>query len=285
MFDYELLEPTTLPEVLDVLNQHGEEAQLIAGGAFLTIALKLGLVGARYLVSLQRIPELHRLQFDPEAGLTLGAMVTHRAVETSPLVQEHYPLLAQTYAKVANVRVRNQATVGGNLVAADYASDPQAALIALQAGVHLLSVRGERRLPVRDFITGHYQTRRRPDELLMRVTVPPPAPGARAVYLKFKTRSSEDRPCVSVAACLRLDDAGDCQDLRVVVGAAAETPQTFDEVTDVARGRRLGQPLIDQIAARYASRIESIDDLRGSAWYRRQVTEVLVRRALRALAA
>lgn len=284
MFDFEFLAPTSLAEVLDILAEHGEDASLIAGGAFLTIALKLGLIASRYLVSLSQISALQGIEPIPGRGLRLGALTTHRAIETSPLCREKYTLLSQTYTQVANVRVRHQATVGGNLAAADYASDPPAALIALGAQVRLLSRHGERLMPLREFIVGHYTTTLQPHELLTEVIVPEPPPAARSIYLKYKSRSSEDRPCASVAALLSPDSEGRCETLRVVVGAAAEVPHLDNEALVLARGERLTPSLIDEIACRYAETLEPVSDLRGSAWYRREVSAVMVRRALQAVA-
>ncbi len=282
MPDIEFLQPTTLEEAIKLLAQYGEEAHVLAGGTFLTLLLKQGFIAPRALVSLHRIPGLRHIQERPDEGLCIGALVTHREVETSALVKQRYSLLAETYAQVANVRVRNQATVGGNLADADYASDPPASLTALDAHVRITGPNGQRTVPVRDFIIGHYQTVLEPGEIITEVVVPPPAPDVRSTYVKFRTRSSEDRPCASVAVALRLEN-GRCQDLRVVVGAVADRPQVVDEALALARGQALTEALIGEIAGAYASAIEPLSDLRGSAWYRTQIIEVLVRRAIHTL--
>jgi carbon-monoxide dehydrogenase medium subunit len=175
-------------------------------------------------------------------------------------------VLARAFGLVASPRVRNQATVGGVLADADYASDPPAVLMALGARAVLRSTRGEREVGIDELILGYYETCIADDELLVEVVVPP-APQA-AVYRKFRSRSSEDRPCVSVAA------ARDRGTLRVVVGAVAETPRSFPEACG-------GTPA--QVGAAYAERIEPISDARGSADYRRRVIAVEVRRALEEL--
>jgi carbon-monoxide dehydrogenase medium subunit len=178
---------------------------------------------------------------------------------------------------VASPRVRNQATVGGVLADADYASDPPAVLAALGARAVLRSPRGERAVAIDELILGYYETCIAPDELLVEVLVPP-AP-ERAVYRKFRSRSSEDRPCVAVAATR--DDGR----VRVVVGAVAEVPQHFPDVCALADGQELGPALREEIARRYGERVEPMSDARGSADYRRRVTAVEVRRALEEIAA
>jgi carbon-monoxide dehydrogenase medium subunit len=163
--------------------------------------------------------------------------------------------------------VRNQATVGGVLADADYASDPPAILSALDARAVVQSAQGEREIAVEELITGYYETALEPDELITEVVVPA---SNRAVYRKFRSRSHEDRPCVSVAAAQR----GDVR--RVVVGAVAGTPQHFPELS------ALGDPA--EVGRAYAEAIEPISDVRGSAEYRRRVIAVEIRRALEELA-
>src|SRR5207249_3804565 len=192
--------------------------------------------------------------------LRLGAMTTHRAVELSASVRERWPALAAAFSVVASPRVRNQATVGGVLADADYASDPPSMLLALGARAVARSVRGEREIPIEQLIVGFYETSLEPDELIVEVRVP--GGEHRATYRKFRSRSHEDRPCVGVAACRR------GHELRVVVGAVAGRPQWFPELCGS-----------DDVARAYAEAIDPISDVGGSSEYRRRVIEVEVRRA------
>jgi aerobic carbon-monoxide dehydrogenase medium subunit len=163
------------------------------------------------------------------------------------------------------------------LADADYASDPPALFTALNATAIARNTRGERAIPVEELITGYYETSLRPDELLVEVRVPGEVEGA--VYRKFRSRSSEDRPCVAVAVA----QVGG--KLRVVVGAVAERPQYFPELCALASGEPLSRELASEIGRRYAEAIEPISDARGSASYRRRIIAVEVRRALEDLAA
>jgi carbon-monoxide dehydrogenase medium subunit len=199
-------------------------------------------------------------------------MSTHRAVERSPLIRQNWPILAYTFSLVASPRVRNQATVGGVLADADYASDPPALLEALDARVVARNVKSEREIPIEELITGYYETSLRPDELLVEVRIPRNA--ERAVYRKFRSRSSEDRPCVAVAAA-KVEGK-----LRVVVGAVADRPQYFPDICALADGEQLSRELATEIGRRYAESVDPISDSRGSAEYRRRVIAVEVRRAL-----
>jgi aerobic carbon-monoxide dehydrogenase medium subunit len=259
------LAPESLDEALE-LRAEREDATVVAGGTFIAILMNQRLLQPSALLALARVPGLDGISANGE--LRLGALVTHRAVERSPLVRDGWPALADAFSLVASPRVRNQATVGGVLADADYASDPPAMLVALGAQVVARSRTGTREIPVEELITGYYETSLRPDELLVEVRVPGGV--ERAVYRKFRSRSHEDRPCVAVAAAVRDGE------LRVVVGAVAATPQWFPDLC------ALGDPA--EIGRRYAERIEPLSDARGSAAYRKRVIEVEVRRALEELA-
>jgi carbon-monoxide dehydrogenase medium subunit len=264
-------EPRSLEEVLALRAEHGDEATVVAGGSFLGIVINQKLLAPTRLVALRRVTDLDYI----EAGdgiLRLGAMTTHRAVERSPVVREGWPTLAFNFSVVASPRVRNQATVGGVVADADYASDPPSMLAALRARVVARSVRGEREIPMDEFILGHYATALKKDELVTELRIPQSS--GPSVYRKFRSRSSEDRPCVSVAA------ARDNGDLKVVVGAVADRPQYFPELCALARGETMTNELATEIGRRYAEEIEPLSDSRGSVRYRKRIIAVEVRRAL-----
>jgi aerobic carbon-monoxide dehydrogenase medium subunit len=269
-----LFQPRSLDDAIGVLQARGEDARVIAGGTAMTILLRQGLVRPAALVSLGGIAGLNGIE-RTDGELHIGALVTHRQVELSPVVRESVPVVADTFAKVANVRVRHAATVGGVLAEADYASDPPAVLLALDAQVDVQGPGGQRTIPIKDFFQGFYETSLQPGEIVTRVRVPVPRTGTRAVYEKYVTRSSEDRPCLGVVAVVEPD-----QGLRVAVGAVAETPQRFPDVEALAHGRGLDDSLIRQVADGYAEKIEPLSDMRGSAWYRTEMIRVWVRRAI-----
>jgi len=270
------LAPTSLQEALALRAQLGDEATVVAGGTFIGILMNQKIMQPQALLSLRNVSELAFIEAsqDEWSLLRIGAMTTHRAVERSPLIRQEWPVLASTFSLVASPRVRNQATVGGVLADADYASDPPTLLQALNARVVVRSEKSEREIPVEELIIGYYETSLHPDELLVEVRVP--RNRERVVYRKFRSRSSEDRPCVAVAAA-QVDGK-----LRVVVGAVAEKPQYFPEICALAEGETGGytRELVTEIGQRYAESIEPISDSRGSAAYRRRVIAVEVRRAL-----
>ena len=278
----EIFEPRSLDEATDLLARHGDQAKLIAGGTAVVLMLQNRLIAPACLVSLGRLNGLDRLQHEPGAGLRIGALATIRQAELSALLRQRCPVLAETYGQVANVRVRHAATVGGNLSEADYASDPPAVLVGLRARVRAVSARGSREIALVDFFKDFYETALQPDEVLTELIVPDQPAGQGASYLKYVSRSNEDRPCVGVAAFVELEPDGRCRELRVVISAAAETPRELPEAEALAAGQPLDQALIDEIAERYAAGIDPLDDLRGSAWYRTEMIRVFTRRAIEA---
>jgi aerobic carbon-monoxide dehydrogenase medium subunit len=264
----EWLAPSSLEEAAELRAQRGADTTVVAGGSFLGILMNQGFLEPASLLWLGRIEELRGIEVR-SGELCLGAMVTHRRVERDPVVREGWAVLAEAFGLVASPRVRNQATVGGVVADADYASDPPAVLCAVNARAVLRSPRGERQVPIDELILGFYETCIADDELLTEVRVP--AGIERATYRKFRSRSSEDRPCVAVAAA-RADGK-----LRVVVGACAEVPQHYPDICAeaAADAREIGQ--------RYAERLDPLSDARGSAEYRRRVVAVEVRRAVEAI--
>jgi carbon-monoxide dehydrogenase medium subunit len=273
-----ILQPRSIDEATRLLADLGDDARVVAGATAITLLLRQRLIAPRWLISLGAIEGLDSIERD--AGwLQLGALVRHRDVEMHPLVQQHWRVLAEAFGSVANVRIRNAATVGGVLAEADYASDPPAVFVALDAEIMVKGPMGERIIPARDFFQGFYETALASDEIVTGVRVPTAPAGA--TYKKYQSRSSEDRPCVGVAAVVQLaDDRSTCQDLRVVVGAASEKPERHSDAEAICRGQPLSEELAGTVAEAYAARVDTLSDLRGSAWYRTEMIRVWVSRAV-----
>lgn len=275
---FDLLEPRSLEQACDLLEQH-PEARLIAGGTSLLVLIKQGVYRPALLINLKKVRNASAITYDPVHGLRIGALATIREVEASPLVRQFYPVLATACHTVANVRIRNLATIGGSLAHADYQSDPPAVLVGLEARVELTSVRGRRELPVEEFLLGSYETAIEPGEVLSAVLVPVLPPDLSGTYLKFTTRSSEDRPCAGVTALVR-GQSGRCEEARLVIGAVSPVPVRIRAAEKLAVHRPLTPDLIEAMATEAASAVDPIEDLRGSAEYKRHITRVLARRAL-----
>jgi carbon-monoxide dehydrogenase medium subunit len=278
---FDLVEPTTLEEACSVIVDNGE-AKVIAGGTALLTLIKHGVFVPKTLVNLKKIKAASEISFDPQAGLRIGALAAIYDIEASPLVRQHCPVLAEACHVVANIRIRNMATLGGNVAHGDYQSDPPTVLVALDAAVELLSRGGRRQIKLTDFLKGSYETALEPGELISAVIVPP-AGRLRGTYTKFTTGSSEERPCVGIAALASMDK-DICVELRLAIGAVSPKPLRFKSGESMARGEKLTAALIERIAVDAGQSVDPIDDLRGTAAYKRHLVHVLVRRALSAAA-
>ena len=276
---FELVEPRTVAEACACLADD-PTAKAISGGTALLILIKHGVFVPTTLVNLRKIDGAASVVLE-DGWLRIGALTTIGEIERSELVRRRYPAFAEACHTVANVRIRNMATVGGNLAHGDYQSDPPGALVALDARVVIAGVAGEREMELADFLLGGYENALEAGELISAVRLPPAEPGWTEAYLKFTTRSSEDRPCAGVTARLRVE--GDsCVDARLVVGAVAATPVRVTAAEELVRGSRPGPEVFGEMAAAVAAALDPIDDIRGSAAYKRRVAAVLAERALAA---
>ena len=284
MRPYTLHQPETLAEALDLLAEHGnEDTHVIAGGTSMVLLMTMGLVQPEHMIALRKIPDLHGITTGADGGLTIGALATHRQLELVAEVRAYAPALSETFAQVATVRIRNQATLGGNLVHADPAQDPPPMLIALDASVTLRSQAGERRLPAEELFVDYLTTQLQPGEVLTAVHLPALAPGTRTVYLKFLPRTHDDYATVSVAAAIRLDGDGRCEHARVALGGAAGVPLRARVVEDALIGAQLTDARIAEAAALVDGIVDPPSDARGSAAYKRRMAHVWTERALRSL--
>jgi aerobic carbon-monoxide dehydrogenase medium subunit len=273
---FNIVEPRSIIEACKILHED-EDAKLIGGGTALLILIKHGILLPKTLVNLKKIQGASEISYDSMSGLRIGGLAAIYDVESAPAVREHFPLLGKACHVVANIRIRNMATIAGNLVHADSQSDPPPALAALDASVELTNRDRVRSVKLTDFLLGSYETGLERDEILTAVTVPPPRANTKATYLKFTTRSSEDRPCAGVAAQVRRPN-GIAGEARVVVGAVSPVPVVLSE--PLSAGQGLTADLIAEMSRRAAAAVDPIDDLRGPADYKRQLVKVLVRRAL-----
>jgi carbon-monoxide dehydrogenase medium subunit len=277
MIRFDFQEPTSLKKVFALMENHGEDARVIAGGTSLLIMMRQRLLMPKLLIGLGRIPKFDRITYNSRDGLRIGAGARHRDIELFPAIAKHYPLLRETFRKVAQPRIRNMGTVGGNLAAGDPLTDPGASLIALDAKVTLMSAKGTRTLPLDEFFIDYYQTALEPGELLSEIRVPPPVrPGWS--HIKFTPRSVEDFATVGVALTLKTSN-GACEDIRIGLNSVASTIVHAKRTEAVLRGRSITEDALREAGEVAATECDPSDDNRGSAEYKREMVKVLVRRA------
>lgn len=276
-FDYR--EPESLEEAVALLQQHGDEAHIIAGGTALVTMIRQRLVAPGVLVGLRRIPGLDSLEQLPDGSVRIGAMTKHATVERSSLVRQYDAAIVEAFGSVGTVRIRNQGTLGGNLAHADPAQDPPPVLLALDARICVRGPGGSEEWPISQLFRDYFETSLGPSQVVTAVVLPPRPRGSVATYLKFKTRTHDDYATVAVAVSARIDEIG-WHDVRIAVGAAGPVPMRVAEAETLLEGSPGAGEAIAEVADRVGDLVDPITDSRGSAAYKRAMARVWTRRAL-----
>jgi aerobic carbon-monoxide dehydrogenase medium subunit len=273
----QLLQPTTVSEASGALRDFSERGKIYAGGAELLLLMRHGFLQADILVDVKKIERLHRITLN-DGVLCVGACVTHRTLETDPLVRERAPSFAYAESQVANVRVRNQGTLGGNLCFNDPHSDPGTVLLIHNASVTLGSQRGERRLQLNDFFLDVYETALEPDELMLDVQIPPLPIGMKSAYLRLHRFP---RPTLGVAAALKMND-GIISESRLAVGCIGPKAQRLAVLEAKIDGSSISDAkrILAEQKNYLRDLLRPVDDLLGSANYKLYMTSVMLGDAL-----
>jgi CO/xanthine dehydrogenase FAD-binding subunit len=271
--------PTNLNDAVKLLAAHGEQARPMCGGTDLIIQLRAGVRRPDYVVDVKKIPELRRISFDQRQGLRLGAAVPCIEIHENADMRKYYPGLTEAAHLIGSLQIQSRASVGGNLCNGSPAADTTPALIALGAKARVAGPKGERMVPVEKFCTAPGRTVLEPGELLVEFQISAPAPRARDAYLRFIPRNEMDIAVVGVGACVALD--GDrCIAARIGLGAVGPTPIFASEASEALVGKKIDEAAIERAASLATNAATPIDDMRGTAEYRRHVVGVLTRRVV-----
>ncbi|HXX77864.1 MAG TPA: xanthine dehydrogenase family protein subunit M [Ktedonobacteraceae bacterium] len=316
---FRYLAPSTIEQATNMLAVEGEQAMLVAGGTDLYPNMKRRQFTPPVLIGLRGIAELKHINGSPEQGMRVGAGVTLTTLANHPVLIEHYAALATASGSVSTPQLRNMGTIGGNVLldtrcnyynqtefwrnSIDYcmkkdgevclvapgsprcwaisSADTVPVLVSLDAHVRLVSVRGERVMPVRELFRddGMHPYTRANDEILCEIILPP-AGGWRSVYIKLRRRGSFDFPILGVAAALRFAADGTVADVRLTLGAVASHPVEVTDAVKLLAGQRLNSELISEVATLASKRSKPLDNADLTINYRKQVTPVYIRRAL-----
>ena len=322
--DLDIARPRTIAEVVDLLRGAPGDVMILAGGTDLLPALKQGLCAPKRVVSLRRVEGLRGLRYEPDGTLVIGAATTLAEVADHPLLRQRHPAIAEAASLVASPQIRNMATLGGNLcldtrcafydqsefwrdalghcvktcgdvchivvgarrcVAAS-AADTPAPLLAHGASLRLVSLAGERVVPLAAFFVsdGARNTTRANDEIITEVIVPPSDAGARGAYVKLRRRQAIDFPLLGLALTVSLDDDAIVRRLTMVVTALGARPRVVSGLDEIACGRRLDADVTCAIGRRAYAQCHPLGNLGGDVAWRREMIPVLVRRAMAKLA-
>jgi carbon-monoxide dehydrogenase medium subunit len=279
--DFAYFKAKTKDEALDCLDEHKDDCKVICGGQSLLILMRQGLVAPKNLIDIKAVKELSYIEFNKKSGLKIGATTTHREIEKSPLVKEHYPALVEMEQNLASIQTRNWGTIGGNLCHADPAGDPGPVLIALNASVKMASRQRERTISLEEFFVDFFETMLEPQELLLEIQVPLIPPRTALAYEKFNIIKNE-LGIASVAASITLDSKGvSCQEARIVFGAAAPAPRRAKEAEKLLIGQKLDDRLLERAGEKASEESEPVTDIHATEVYRRYLIKVLAKKMVR----
>lgn len=278
---FELLQPRSLAEALEMKKSYGERAKVLAGGTDFLVLLKDQKLKAEVVMSLRGIRELNFIRHEEGKGVTLGALATHGAVAASPIIRQRFPDLAEACVQVGAVQVQNLGTVGGNLCNASPAADAAPPLLLMDASLILASARGERRISIHDFFQGPRRTVLQADEILKEIFIPQ-IPGRRgATYLKLGRRKAMEIAIVGIGVAIHLNGSDQVvSDCRIALGSVAPTPLRARHGEEILRNQEIRDELIEEAAEVAAEEASPISDVRASREYRLDMIRVLCRRAI-----
>ena len=276
MIDYEYLKPKNLEEVFSLLKSYGEKAVLIAGGTDVMVNIRNKKLAPEALISLRGLEDLAYVKKD-EGAYRIGALTTHRMLETSSLVQRELSALYDGASQVGSVQIRNVATVGGNICNAAPSADTASPLLALDAVAVLQGPEGARKVPLSDFFTGPSQTVRASNEVLVEFEIPSEMEQFGSAYHKHSRRKAMDLPILGVAVSLKVEGKS-IQDARIALSVAAPTPMRAIEAEAYLRGKELSDDVLIEAGKIAANEASPRDSLRGKAWYRKEMIETFVPR-------
>ena len=277
---FRLEEPESAAEVSELLGRFGDSAKIYAGGTELLLAMKEGLIHYERLINVKRLKGLGEVAGN-NGTIRIGALCTHRQLETSLLLQEKLPSLVKLEQNVANVRVRQAGSIGGNLCFAEPHADPGTLLMALGAKMVAEKTSGKREISAEDFFVDAYETSLQADELLTEICLPTPGANSLSAYLKF---GYLERPSVGVAVALTLN-GGTVNDVKIAVGCAGPAPKRVAEAEALLNGKSKDEAvrLLPQAGAIAGRASQAMSDLHGAQDYKEHIVGVLLKRAFNSI--
>jgi CO/xanthine dehydrogenase FAD-binding subunit len=276
--DFEYFAPKSVKEALSLLSKCKEEAKIIAGGQSMLVVMKQRLLTPEYLIDVKGISDLDYINYDEKQGLRIGALTIHRAIEKSPIIQEHFGVLSEMEGNLATIQTRNWGTIGGNLCHGDPAGDPAPVFIALKAKLKLSSPGGERIVDMEEFSEDYLEVALEPDEMLTEIQVPTPSLHTGTAYEKLMVMKG-DMGIVGAAVSITLNAKDNvCKDARIALSNCASIPLRAKEAEKTLIGKAINEDLLTEAGEIASKEADPPSDVHGSAEYRRELVKVFVRR-------
>jgi aerobic carbon-monoxide dehydrogenase medium subunit len=276
---FEYVAPSSIGEAIELLTQYGEDAKLLAGGQSLVPMMKLRMARPRYLIDINRIRDLAYIR-EQNGQLYCGAMTRHVQIEESPLIKEKIPMLCRAASVIGDAQVRNRGTLGGGLVEADPSGDWGPVALALNARMKCVGPKGERLIAVQHFFTFAYTTALESNEILTEIVFPVPDAATIGAYTKLE-RVAGDFAIASAAVQMGVDANDTCTSIGVGVTGAAPVPQKALPVEALLLGKKLTPEIVDEAGRLVQENADPVEDMRGSAAYKKKALGAVLKRALR----
>jgi carbon-monoxide dehydrogenase medium subunit len=274
---FEYFRPLSIEDGCSLLYKHRTEAKILAGGTDLFVKMKKKEILTRVVISLKGIQKLDRIEWDDREGLRIGPLVTHEALVNHPIVREKFDFLSEACFKIGTRQVRNMGTLVGNLCNASPSSDASAPLLVLETKLKLVHLYGERVVPLEEFFIGPFQTILDPQEIVAEVQISKPPPSAVGSYQYIHKASSVGETLVGAAVFLVMDPKDStCREARIGLSSVAPTPIRAKAAERMLKGKKLGDKIVREAAQVASDEIQP----RSRPWYRREMTKVLVERAI-----
>lgn len=270
----------SLEEACDLLEKYQGKIRIKAGGTDLMVRLAQRALKPEYILGIRNIPELAAISFNPGEGLRLGAMALLADIANSPIVLEHYPMIARAAKSTATVQIRNMGTVMGNICNASPSADNSPTLVAMNASIVVVSKTGERQIPIDEFFLGPGRNALKPTEIAKEILVPTPLPRSGVSYQKISPRSKVDIAAVNVGAMVVVDEQDICRQARICLGAVGPVPLRAAAAEEFLQGKVITDKVAEQAGALAGSDASPISDVRASKEYRRLMVIILTKRAL-----
>jgi CO/xanthine dehydrogenase FAD-binding subunit len=282
MHKFRFINPQSLVEALEYLNQYGKEAKIIAGGTDLLIQLRNEddkIAGVKFLVNLDSLPNLRQIKID-EDYISIGTLVNHAEIASSELIWAKVSFLSKAASVIGSPQIRNRGTIGGNLINASPAADTVPVMIALDAVVILQSLTGSRKLPVRDLFLRPYETCIRHDEILTEIKFKCLPEGSKTSFLKIGRRNALVIARLNIAVSLKTDEKGIVEDIRIAPGSVMPIPCRAIEAEKLLIGQTPNEEIINHASKKVADTMVEKSGIRASTIYKKPVIEAITRRAI-----
>jgi len=282
MHKFRFINPKSLVEALEYLNQYGKEAKIIAGGTDILVQLRNEddkLAGVKSLVNIDSLSNLRQIKID-EDYISIGALVNHAEIASSKLICAKVSFLSKAASMIGSPQIRNRGTIGGNLINASPSADTIPVMIALDAVVILQSLTGSRKLPVRELFLKPYETCIRHDEILTEIKFKCLPEGSKTRFLKIGRRNALVIARLNIAVSLKKDEKGIIKDIRIAPGSVMPIPCRAIEAEKLLIGQTPNEEVIDRASKKVAGTMVEKSGIRASTIYKKPVIEAITRRAI-----